>query len=141
VAVLRGRPIKRKAPRDDAVGMSLPSEQGTNLAHDVVRGLAVFAGHDFTAGRHTLRFAMSVWLRQQGTDPEVAVLALMRLRRRLVVAGGLDDAKEPIPLLPSDTRAALFNLGAYLHDLLHRAAASAGVAPTDLAEAVASSLT
>lgn len=60
--------------------------------------------------------------------------SLLVVRRAVVEVAGLDRSSEPVPLRLPDPRAALCSLGAYLYDLVGRAARHAGLSPVDLAE-------
>lgn len=108
---------------------------------EVVRGLAVLRGEAErqAAGRHTkddlsIPLGLSAWIVRAAMDLPDAYDALLRLRRAVVEAAGLDRLREPVPLRVADPRAALRSLGAYLYDLVGRAARHAGVSPVEVAE-------
>ncbi len=106
---------------------------------EVVRGMATLrqcaarpAGH--TGDDLTLPLGLSAWIVRGAMDLPDAYDALLGLRSAVVEAAGLERASEPVPMRLADPRAALRNLGAYLYELLGRAARHAGVSEIELSE-------
>jgi len=105
---------------------------------EVVRGMAALRA----AGeprRHTeddlaVPLGLSAWIVRAAVDLPDAYDALLVLRSALVEAGGLHRASEPVPMRLADPRASLRNLGAYLYELLGRAARHAGLSEMALSE-------
>jgi hypothetical protein len=52
---------------------------------------------------------------------------MLRLRTAIVRAAEMDEATEPVPLLPADAKVAALNLARYLEDLIRRAALVGGM--------------
>ena len=97
-------------------------------------GLAELSPGDLVAGNLTLLFALSVWLRICDLGPVAACSGLVGLRRALLEASGLDEATEPVPLLAGDSRNALLGISVYLHGLVNRSVARAGIPPRAIVE-------
>ncbi len=116
-------------------------EQG--FLREVVCGLAALhtasAGpvHD-TEDDLSVPLGLSAWIVRAAVDLPDAYDALLRLRRALVDASGLEGRREPVPMRLRDPRAALRNLGAYLYELLGRAARHAGLSEIEISEAALS---
>lgn len=89
---------------------------------------------ELEAGDLTLPLGLSAWIVRAAIGLPDAYDALLRLRRALLVASGLDLRSEPVPLRVGDQRIALRSLGAYLFGLVGRAARHAGMTPVELAE-------
>ena len=58
---------------------------------------------------------------------------MLQLRRALIMAGDLDPATEPVPLIGLSEHADLINLVTYVCDLVRRAASSARCDPSGIA--------
>ncbi len=106
---------------------------------EVVRGMATLRGEGEPeeaeqAGDLAIPLGLSAWIVRAALDLPHAYEALMRLRRQVLFASGLDMASEPVPLRVGDPRVALWSLGSYLYDLVGRAARHAEVTPVELAE-------
>ncbi len=103
---------------------------------EVARGLAVLTPEDLSAGCLTLPFGLSAWMKRAGVDLATAVEALLSLRSAIIIASGLDERCEPVPLVARDGRTAALSLAVYLDGLMGRAATSRGTTRQELAEAV-----
>jgi hypothetical protein len=103
---------------------------------EVARGLAVLTPVDLSAGCLTLPFGLSAWMKRSGVDLPGAVEALLSLRSAIIIASGLDQHCEPVPLVARDGRTAALSLATYLDGLIDRAAASLGTTRQELAEVV-----
>lgn len=106
---------------------------------EVARGMAALRTAPGAPDRHTeddlsVPFGLSAWIVRAAVDLPDAYEALLRLRSAVVEASGLDAGSEPVPMRLHDPRAALRNLGAYLYELLGRAARHAGLTEIDLCE-------
>ncbi|HMK62244.1 MAG TPA: hypothetical protein VK386_01385 [Acidimicrobiales bacterium] len=106
---------------------------------EVVRGMAALRAaadgpRPHTEDDLTIPLGLSSWIVRAAMDLPDAYDALLGLRRALVEAAGLHRASEPIPMRLPDPRAALRNLGAYLYELLGRAARHAGLSEIELSE-------
>ena len=112
---------------------------------EVIRGMAALCGggpgpEDETTGDLTIPLGLSAWIVRASIGLPDAFDSLLRVRRAVVVASGLDLRSEPVPLRVGDSRAALRSLGAYLFGLVIRASRHAGVPPTELADMTLSEL-
>jgi len=101
--------------------------------------MAALRGEDAGPRSHTeddlsIPLGLSAWIVRAAVDLPTAYDSLLTMRRALVTAAGLDARTEPVPLRLSDPRAALRSLGAYLYELVGRAARHVGVEPVELAE-------
>jgi hypothetical protein len=117
-----------------------PAEQA--FVTEVVRGMAALGGdgpipeEQVARGDLTLPLGLSAWILRAAIGLPDAYQAMLRLRRAIVDAAGLDLRSEPVPLRVADQRIALCTLGAYLFSLVGRAARHAGMTPVELAEDV-----
>ena len=114
------------------------SEQA--FVSEVVRGMAALSAEgprpdDVEEGDLTLPLGLSAWIVRAAIGLPDAYDAMLRLRKAIVVSGGLELRSEPVPLRVADQRIALRSLGAYLFGLVGRAARHAGVSSVELAEA------
>lgn len=105
---------------------------------EVVRGLATLRGDEpsepLAPGDLAIPLGLSAWIVRASVDLPDAFDALLRVRAEVMAVSGLDRVSEPVPLRVGDPRAALRSLGAYLYDLVGRAARRAQVSPVELAE-------
>jgi hypothetical protein len=106
---------------------------------EVVRGMASLRGGDAGPRRHieddlAIPLGLSAWIVRAAVDLPTAYDSLLTVRRAVVEASGLDTRTEPVPIRLPDPPAALRSLGAYLYDLVGRAARHAGLEPLQLAE-------
>ena len=85
-------------------------------------------------GDLSIPLGLSAWIVRASVDLPDAYDALLRLRRAVLEAAGLDRATEPIPLRLPDPKAALCSLGSYLYELVGRAARQASATPVEVAE-------
>jgi hypothetical protein len=115
---------------------TLPAEQ--DFVAEVVRGMAALraAPGDDGQGRDdlSLPLGLSAWVARAAMGLPDAYAALLGLRSAVVEAAGMHRTSEPVPMRLADPRASLRNLGAYLYELLGRAARHAGVSEVELAE-------
>jgi hypothetical protein len=86
------------------------------------------------SGDLSIPLGLSAWIVRASVDLPDAYDALLRLRRAVLEASGLDRATEPIPLRLPDPKSALCSLGSYLYELVGRAARHARISPVELAE-------
>jgi hypothetical protein len=109
-----------------------PAEQMT-FAERVLGGLADLqipgAGHTDL----TLDLGLSLWLRRTGVRPTAASTGLLALRKAVLEVSGLDRESEPVPLRGIDPRQDVRILGAYLWQLIGRAATAAGCSRAEVA--------
>jgi hypothetical protein len=84
-----------------------------------------------------IELGLSVWMRRYGGDLISLRSSMLALRDALVMAGRLDPATEPVPLLGRAPRADVLNLAVYLGGLAARAAASAGCGPEAISDLTA----
>lgn len=106
---------------------------------EVLRGMASLRCGSGGPGRHTeddltIPLGLSAWIVRAAMELPDAYDALLGLRSAVVEAAGLHRASEPVPMRLADPRAALRNVGAYLYDLLGRAARHAGTSEIELSE-------
>lgn len=101
--------------------------------------MATLRAEDAGPRRHTeddlsLPLALSAWIVRAAVELPDAYDLLLGMRRAVVDAAGLDARSEPVPLRLADPCAALRSLGAYLYELVGRAARHAGTTTVELAE-------
>ena len=117
-----------------------PALSERRFVAEVVAGLATLRGDDgiyeAVYGDLSIPLGLSAWIFRAAMKLPDAYDALLDLRARLLEVSGLDRASEPVPLRVGDQRAALRSLGAYLYDLVGRAARRADLSPVELAERV-----
>jgi hypothetical protein len=92
-----------------------------DFARKVLRGVSTMESSRPGETDLCLELGLSIWMRQTGTDVDDAGPAMLAMRSALLVASGLDQATEPIPLCGVDSRLDVLNLGAYLRRLMARA--------------------
>jgi hypothetical protein len=87
-----------------------------------------------------LELGLSAWMRMTGTAVDDAPAQMLRIRRALLDAAGLDSATEPAPFIGRSARSDVLHLAIYLADLVGRAAVAAGCERGDLVEGALSLL-
>jgi hypothetical protein len=97
----------------------------TDFARKVLRGVSVIESPRPGETDLCLELGLSLWMRQTGTGLDDAGPAMLAMRSALLLTSGMDVATEPIPLRGVDPRVDVLNLGAYLRQLVARAAARA----------------
>lgn len=122
-----------------------PARSEEAFVSEVVRGMAALnpeapTPEELESGDLTLPLGLSAWIVRAAIGLPDAYDALLRLRRALLDASGLDLRSEPVPLRVGDQRIALRSLGAYLFGLVGRAARHAGMTPVELAEVTLAAL-
>jgi hypothetical protein len=100
----------------------------------LLRGLVTLDEDDLAEGNLTLELGLTLWMTRAGSDLPGVRRALFALRQALLDASPLDEETEPVPLMAGDQRTAVLSLAVYTCDLLARAAASAELSPTLMAE-------
>jgi hypothetical protein len=97
----------------------------TDFARQVLRGVSAIESPRLGQSDLCLELGLSLWMRQTGTGLDDAGPAMLAIRSALVLTSGMDLATEPVPLCGVDPRVDVLNLGAYLRQLVVRAAARA----------------
>lgn len=130
--------------RSTTTGRWVPADRSTDPGRLVdrsfefswlaARGLVRLPLDDVGGDALSLPLCLSLWLRRSGADLAGALHGLLGLRSTLLEVSGLDAASEPVPLTGGDERRSLLNLSIYLHHLIGRAAAAAGIDPVDLVD-------
>jgi hypothetical protein len=92
-------------------------------------GLLQWALDDATGSELSFELELSVWMRRSGVDPGTAMRSMFDTREALIVAGHLDPATEPTPLVGRSHRSDVVNMARYLVCLLGRASSSTGARP------------
>ena len=103
-------------------------------------GLAELGPVDPFSDDLSLELGISLWLRRSGTSLLGARATLLKVRRLIIEAGGLDGATEPVPLVGRSPRLDVINLVAYVGDLLHRASCEAGCTVRSVVDRVVAGL-
>jgi hypothetical protein len=106
----------------------------------LLSGLAELGPVEPFSGDLSLELGLSVWLRTSETSLLQARASLMEIRRVILQVCGLDAASEPVPLVGRSPRSDVLSLGAYVSDLLRRAAASSGRSVDAVVRAVVAEL-
>jgi hypothetical protein len=96
-----------------------------DFARTVLRGVCAIESSRPGESNLCLELGLSLWMRQTGTMLDDAGAAMLAMRSALLLTSGMDPATEPIPLCGVDPRVDVLNLGAYLRQLVARAAARA----------------
>ena len=114
-----------------------PAVAERDFIREVICGLAALRAEAKPPRRNgdlSIPLGLSAWIVRASVELPDAYEALLRLRRAVVEAAGLDRSTEPIPLRFPDPKAALISLGSYLYDLVGRASSHAGASAIDVAE-------
>jgi len=106
----------------------------------VLWGLAELGPVEPSSGDLSLELGVSAWMRNHATSLEEARRMLLEMRERIMEAGSLDGATEPVPLVGRSPRSDVLTLISYVGQLLRRGAAHAGCTPTELARRVSAEL-